>query len=159
MDSTAVTSTHPSLVLLSHGTENDEASIHLAPLSEHCNYSTRSSYQQINPISLIKGAVRCSRARSLEYFFMKIPSNYFFTGKETKRKAKKTRPKKKKTWCVKRKIQVETIIKQNTTGRHHRNSYSNSSCAVIKGKDSTGLNLLQRFNTFTMHKSFLLECY
>lgn len=41
-------------------------------LSEHWNYSMRSSYQQTKRISLKKGAVRCSRARYVEYFFMKI---------------------------------------------------------------------------------------
>lgn len=82
-------------------------------LCEHCNYSTHSFYQQTKPISLKKRAVSCSRARSLEYSFIKISGNWFFTGKETKRK----QDQKKKTWCVKRK---QNSSRDNSKTKYNR---------------------------------------
>lgn len=56
----------------------------LSQLSEHCNYSIHSYNQQTKPINPKKRAVCCSRARSLEYFFMKTSGNVFLQGKRQK---------------------------------------------------------------------------
>lgn len=102
LESSAISSTYSSFTFLSCSTRNDEASIRLAPPSlgnTVCNCSTHSSHQQRKTTSLKKDAVCCSRARSLEYFFMTISCNCLLWGK--RQKGNKT--KKKKTWCVRRK--------------------------------------------------------